>query len=83
MQGVGAGSIDSASGQGCFRGRGAFGGSNHFPGYPVWSVWVSKDNGSASSRGVAGEPQAGGEDLEAGGVKGTPEAAQEGEVMAP
>ena len=31
---------------------------------------------------MAGEPQAGGEDLEAGGVEGTPEAAQEGEVMA-
>ena len=74
MQGVRAGSIDSAAGERGFRGRREIGGSNNRLGHSLWSVWVSEDYNSAEGRGVAGESQAGGEDLEAGGVKGAAEA---------
>src|SRR5512139_1543991 len=82
MQGVRAGSIDTAPGERCFRGRRKVGESNDYLGHSVWPVWVSEDYGSAEGRGVAGEPQAGGEDLEGGGIRGASEATQEGEVMA-
>jgi hypothetical protein len=82
MQGAGAGSIDSAPGDRRFRGTREVGDPNGRTGHSIWSVWVSEDYGSAEGRRVAGEPQAGGEDLEVGRVKGTPEATEEGEVMA-
>ena len=74
MQGVRAGSIDSAADGKGFRRRREVDGSNHRLGQSLWSVWVSEDYGSAEGRGVAGEPQASGEDLEAGGVKSAAEA---------
>ena len=55
MQGVRAGSIDSAAGERGFRGRREAGGSNNRPGNSIWSVWVSEDYGSAEGRGVPGE----------------------------
>jgi hypothetical protein len=55
MQGVRAGSIDSAAGERGFRGRREVGGSNNRLGNSIWSVWVSEDYGSAEGRGVAGE----------------------------
>jgi hypothetical protein len=82
MQGAEPSPIDTAPGERCFRGRRKVGESNDYLGHSVWPVWVSEDYGSAEGRGVAGESQAGGEDLEAGRVKGTSEATQEGEVMA-
>ena len=56
MQGVRAGSIDSAAGERGFRGRREGGGSNNRLGNSIWSVWVSEDYGSAQGRGVASEP---------------------------
>jgi len=82
MQSVRSGSIDSAAGERRFRGRREVGDPNNRLGHSIWSVWVSEGYGSAEGRGVACEPQACGEDLEAGGVKSTPEAAPKGEVMA-
>ena len=55
MQGVRAGSIDSAAEGRRFRGRREVGGSNNRLGNSIWSVWVSEDDGSTEGRGVAGE----------------------------
>ena len=54
MQGVRTGSIDSAAGERGFRGRREVGSSNDRLGHAIWSVWVSKDYGSAQGRGVEG-----------------------------
>ena len=81
MQSLRAGSINATAGERGLRGKRAVVGSNHRLGHSVWSVWVSEGYSSAEGGGVASEPYAGGEDLEAGGVKGTPEATQEGEIM--
>jgi len=52
VQGVRAGSIDSAAGQRSFRGRREVRGSDNRPGNSVWSVWVSEGYGFAEGRGV-------------------------------
>jgi len=56
MQGVRAGSIDSAAVGWGFRGRREVGGSNGRISHSVWSVRVSEDYGSVEGRGVASEP---------------------------
>jgi hypothetical protein len=56
MQGVRAGSIDSAAGERSFRGTRAVGGSNNRLGNSIWLVRVSEDYGSVEGGGVAGEP---------------------------
>ena len=55
MQGVRAGSIDSAADERGFRGKRAVGGSNHRLGHSIWSVRVSEDHEIAQGAGVAGE----------------------------
>jgi len=55
MQGIRAGSIDTAAGWSRFGGRREVGGSNNCLGYSIWSVWVSEDYGFAEGRRVGGE----------------------------
>ena len=82
MQGAGAGSIDPAAGGKCFRGTREVGGSNDRLGNSLWSVWVSEDYGSAEGRGVAGESQEGGADLESGRIEGVEETTKTWKIMA-
>jgi len=55
--------------------RGKTSGANHGIGHPVWRLWISPDNVAAAVGGVESKPQAGGADLEKGGIESASEAA--------
>ena len=56
MQGVRAGSINSATRKRGCRGRREVGGSNNLFSHSIWPVWVSEDYDTVEGGGVASEP---------------------------
>ena len=51
-------------------------------GHPIWPLRLPPDHGAAAACGLAGQPQAGGADLAAGGAEGSYQTAKEGAALA-
>ena len=82
MQGPGPDKVDTAAYKARITGRTNNNRAHHGACKAVRTVRVQKDNGNAEERGVEGEPQEGGEDLETGRIEGAEEAAQKRKALA-
>jgi len=81
MQGLRTGKINPAAYASGTRGRAKDDGTDRGTGKRVRTIRIQTDNGHAEERRIQDKPQEGGENMEAGRIENTHEAAQEGKAL--